>query len=155
MKALLFVISLLIAPVAAANPIYTIGPEGDGGGIVIAYFAKYWDLRDQRADVRVEGECDSACTMVLGIIPLAHICATPNAEFGFHSALREGKYAKAMTEVMWEMYPDRVIRLLTPLGLGRAKDHPDIIYIDAQKIVHPCSPRREEATAEPPKEPAP
>ncbi len=156
MKAFILALCLIATP-ALANPIYTIGPETDPGGIVIQYFAKYWDLREQRTDVRVEGECDSACTMVLGIIPLDHICATPNAEFGFHSASINGKYAKSMTEVMWEMYPDRVKRLLAPLGLGKAKDHPEIVYIDAQKIVPPCGPRQEAEVAPAPQQgqPAP
>lgn len=150
MRALILALCLLATPALAADPVYRIAvTREDPGGNVFDYLAKYRNWYHQEATVRVEGECDSACTLVLGMMPLDRICATANAEFGFHAAARDGHYAKAMTELMWEMYPARVIRLLTPLGLGVAKPQFRLVYIDAQKIVQPCGPLRVDANAEP------
>jgi hypothetical protein len=143
MKALAVALCLLVTP-ACANPVYTIAANGsDFGGSTLRYISKYIAWADEKADVRIEGECDSSCTLVLGLVPLEHICATANAELGFHSATRDGVYSDAMTKIMWELYPERVIRLLTPLGLEVAQDHPNVVYIDAQKVVRPCGHRSE------------
>jgi len=147
MKALIVALCLSAAPASATT--YTIGPATDPGGVVFDYFAKYDGWYHEQADVRIEGECDSACTMVLGFIPNDRICATANAEFGFHSASRGGKYAKVMTALLWELYPERVLRLLAPLGLGKPIEHPAFVFVEAQKIVHPCGPRQEAAAAKP------
>jgi len=131
---------LTISPAHATN--YTI--SDDPGGDILDFIGKYEFWLHRHAEVRIEGRCVSACTIVLSIIPNEHICATPNAEFGFHSAVRNTEngpvYAKIMTALMWEMYPDRVIRVLTPLGLGKPIEHPELVYVDAQKIVKPCGP---------------
>jgi hypothetical protein len=33
-----------------------------------------------------DGICNSACTLVLGIVPLNRVCVTPRASLGFHMA---------------------------------------------------------------------
>src|ERR1700693_5557919 len=65
----------------------------DFGGFVEDYKAKYARVRDRGERVVIDGICNSACTLVLGIVPLNRICATPRASLGFHQAY----YDKAFT----------------------------------------------------------
>jgi hypothetical protein len=66
---------------------------GDHGGLVDRYKVKYAALRDHGERVVIDGVCNSACTLVLGIVPLSRICVTPRASLGFHMAY----YDKATT----------------------------------------------------------
>ena len=65
----------------------------DYGGLVEQYKTKIAKLRDQNERVVIDGICNSACTLVLGIVPLNRICVTPKASLGFHQAY----YDKALT----------------------------------------------------------
>jgi hypothetical protein len=65
----------------------------DFGGLVEQYKTKFAKLRDQDERVVIDGICNSACTLVLGIVPLNRICVTPKASLGFHEAY----YAKSLT----------------------------------------------------------
>jgi hypothetical protein len=58
----------------------------DHGGFVHEYKAKYTAIRERRERVIIDGICNSACTLVLGIVPLNRICVTPRASLGFHMA---------------------------------------------------------------------
>jgi len=159
MKALLLVVALLFAaPATAADETIT----HDGGGVIFDYITKYVTWYNQRTDVRIEGECDSACTLVLVFIPIDHICATRNAEFGFHSASTiypghpeiKPHYAPIMTAMMWELYNnvERLHRVLVKHHFAEPRNHPDFLMIDAQEIVKPCPPLVAAApTAEPSK----
>jgi hypothetical protein len=75
-------ISVLFATAAQAELRIT----RDTGGYVEAYRAKYEQVRDSGKRVVIDGVCNSACTMVLGIVPRDRICVTPRASFGFHEA---------------------------------------------------------------------
>jgi len=49
--------------------------------------------RDDRGErVIIDGICNSACTLVLGIVPLNRICATPRASLGFHQAYYDRRW---------------------------------------------------------------
>src|SRR6188474_1213244 len=65
----------------------------DFGGYVEEYKAKYAKARDRKERVIIDGICNSACTLVLGIVPLNRICVTPRASLGFHQAY----YDKSLT----------------------------------------------------------
>ena len=65
----------------------------DHGGYVEQYKAKYERIRDRGERVIIDGICNSACTMVFGIVPMNRICVTPRASLGFHQAY----YDKAFT----------------------------------------------------------
>src|SRR5262249_28097579 len=54
----------------------------DHGGTVDAYKAKYARLAAGKERVVIDGVCNSACTLVLGIVPLKRVCATPRASLG-------------------------------------------------------------------------
>jgi hypothetical protein len=58
----------------------------DTGGHLEAYKARYEQLRDAGKRVIIDGVCNSACTLVLGIVPRDRICVTPRASLGFHQA---------------------------------------------------------------------
>jgi hypothetical protein len=59
---------------------------GDYGGSIEEYKARYIAIRDSGKRVIIDGVCNSACTLVLGIVPLSRICVTPRASVGFHMA---------------------------------------------------------------------
>src|SRR5215510_13154073 len=56
----------------------------DHGGYVDEYKARYKRIRDKGERVIIDGICNSACTLVFGIVPMNKICVTPKASVGFH-----------------------------------------------------------------------
>jgi hypothetical protein len=80
----LLVCILLAVWTSAAHADYVI--TRDHGGLVDEYKAKYAKVRDSGERVIINGICNSACTLVLGIVPLNRICVTPKASLGFHEA---------------------------------------------------------------------
>src|SRR6516225_5360051 len=46
----------------------------DYGGFIDQYKLKYAAIRDRGERVIIDGACNSACTLVLGIVPLSRIC---------------------------------------------------------------------------------
>ena len=58
----------------------------DRGGQIGHYLQAFSMLRSSGERVVVDGNCLSACTLVLGIIPPSKVCATQRARFGFHAA---------------------------------------------------------------------
>jgi hypothetical protein len=87
----------------------------DHGGLVDEYKAKYAKLRDQGERVVIDGICNSACTLVLSIVPLNRICVTPNASLGFHEAYFDKSWtfgirvtSYAVTADMVSSYPPPV-----------------------------------------------
>lgn len=85
--------------------------EDDNGGQIGAYLAKYRALRASGERVEIDGNCASACTMVLGIIPRSRICVTPRASLIFHSAW-DAAGNQAVTadgnRILWSTYPESV-----------------------------------------------
>lgn len=113
----------------------------DPGGIVAAYIAKYWEWNQNEDLVRIEGGCASACTLVLGLIEPSRMCATRNAEFGFHSASYgpTTEYSANGTAALWMFYEfGRIGRILKQHGWDGPSYHPALLIIDAQEIVRPC-----------------
>jgi hypothetical protein len=51
--------------------------RNDYGGFIHKYKLKYAAIRDRGERVIIDGVCNSACTLVLGIVPLNRICVTP------------------------------------------------------------------------------
>lgn len=84
-------LTLLLLAVAPARANLHI--TNDHGGYVEEYKAKYERIRDRHERVIIDGVCNSACTLVFGIVPLNKICVTPRASIGFHQAY----YDKAFT----------------------------------------------------------
>jgi len=58
----------------------------DRGGQIGRYLEAFASVRSSGERVVVDGNCLSACTLVLGVVPRERICATQRARFGFHAA---------------------------------------------------------------------
>jgi hypothetical protein len=131
---------LLVLSTSAAAADYRI--TRDHGGNVDTYKAKYKKIKDRGERVIIDGICNSACTLVLGIVPLNRICVTPKASLGFHQAYTELLGMKvtsyAGTQDLMTYYPQSAkdwIRRnggLTP-QMKRVKNGPDL-----WAIVDPC-----------------
>ena len=57
----------------------------DRGGQIGHYLQAFAMLRSSGENVVIDGNCLSACTLVLGLIPRSRICATPRARWGRRS----------------------------------------------------------------------
>jgi hypothetical protein len=85
------------------------------GGFVEEYKAKYTKVRDRKERVIIDGICNSACTLVLGIVPLNRICVTPRASLGFHQAYYDKRWTAGLrvtsvagTDELMSYYPSPV-----------------------------------------------
>ena len=118
--------------------------RGDHGGYVEEYKEKYHRWRDKGRRVVIDGVCNSACTLVLGIVPLNRICATPRASLGFHKAYY-GSFSfgikitsAAGTSELMSYYPDPVKDWLRRNG-GLSTEMKTIRNgAEMWKIVDPC-----------------
>jgi hypothetical protein len=85
----------------------------DFGGQIGHYLDRYAALRDQGDRVVIDGQCLSACTLALGMIPPARICVTRNAVLGFHAAWMPGDGEQPLqsadgTRLLMRTYPLKV-----------------------------------------------
>ena len=117
----------------------------DHGGYMLEYKAKYERIRDRHERVIIDGICNSACTLVFGIVPPNKICVTPRASLGFHQAYYDKAFTFGIkitsaegTEQLMSYYSEPVkdwIRHnggLTP-EMKKIKNGPEM-----WKIVDPC-----------------
>jgi len=81
-------LALLLLGLVAATPARAevLHITRDHGGYVEEYKDKYKRIRDLGERVVIDGICNSACTLVFGIVPLSKICVTPKASIGLHQA---------------------------------------------------------------------
>src|SRR3954454_11521035 len=105
------ILLMLSTSVAAAD--YRI--TRDHGGFVEDYKTRYTKIRDSGERVIIDGACNSACTLVLGIVPLSRICVTPKASLGFHQAYYDKRWTAgqrvtsvAGTDELMSYYPATV-----------------------------------------------
>jgi hypothetical protein len=85
----------------------------DRGGEIVEYFVKFAALERSGARVVIDGPCESACTLILGIIPADRLCVTARARFAFHAAWRlddDGRRTSSPvgTKFLFETYPEPV-----------------------------------------------
>jgi hypothetical protein len=85
----------------------------DRGGQIGHYLQAFATLRSSGERVVIDGNCLSACTLVLGMIPRGRMCATPRAVLGFHAAWMPGRDGRPVTSELgtrelWKVYPARV-----------------------------------------------
>jgi hypothetical protein len=93
----------------------------DRGGQIGHYLQAFAMLRSSGEHVVIDGNCLSACTLVLGLIPRSHICATPRARFGFHAAWMPDVDGQPVTspmgtQALWNIYPNAVRRWISRHG---------------------------------------
>ncbi|WP_316196596.1 hypothetical protein [Bradyrhizobium sp. SZCCHNS3053] len=146
MKSLLHLVlaGLLTAGLLPARAeTYTI--HDDGGGVIVKYVRRYSDMRDNHQKIEVAGECASACTLFLGLLPETQYCVRPTARLGFHTATaitraRNGKetfeYAPELSYLMFSLYPYKVRKLVKSLGWDGDdnKPHPDLVWVEGDNL---------------------
>jgi hypothetical protein len=117
----------------------------DHGGYVSEYKAKYERIRDSHERVIIDGVCNSACTMVFGIVPLSKVCVTPRASIGFHEAYYDKAFTFGIKVTSYEgtsdlmsYYPQPVKEWISRNG-GLSTEMKTIKNgADLWKIVDPC-----------------
>jgi hypothetical protein len=136
-------LGLVVLTSASARADYRI--TRDHGGLVDDYKAKYALLRDRGERIIIDGICNSACTLVLGIVPLNHICVTPRASLGFHLAYYDKAFTFGMkvtsyagTADLMSYYPETVKEWINRQGgltteMKKVKNGPEL-----WAIVDPC-----------------
>ena len=85
----------------------------DRGGQIGHYLEAFAMVRSSGENVVIDGNCLSACTLVLGLIPRSRICATSRARLGFHAAWMPDSDGRPVTSAMgtqalWNIYPGSV-----------------------------------------------
>jgi hypothetical protein len=110
-RGLLLCIALLASGVTSASAAMRIAD--DRGGQIGHYLQSFAVLRSSGERIVVDGDCLSACTLVLGLIPQERICATRRARFGFHAAWMPDVDGRPVTSPMgtralWDIYPGNV-----------------------------------------------
>ena len=139
-------IASLLTPASAAMRI-----SEDRGGQIGHYLQAFAMLRSSGERVVVDGNCLSACTLVLGLIPRSRICATPRARFGFHAAWMPDVDGQPVTspmgtQALWNIYPASVRRWISRHG-GLSRK---MIYLqgrDLHGIVASCGQETQRAKA--------
>ena len=112
-------IALSVSSVSSASA--TMRISEDRGGQIGRYLQAFAAVRSSGERVVVDGNCLSACTLVLGIVPRERVCATQNARFGFHAAWmpdRDGRPVTSSlgTQALWDIYPASVRRWINRHG---------------------------------------
>jgi hypothetical protein len=114
----------------------------DRGGRIGAYVDKYQGVRSSGERVIIDGFCASACTIVLGSVPLDKICVTSRARLGFHAAWDPGSSGRKITnpgatEALYLMYPFEIRRWIDQRG-GLT---PHMIFLSGRELAamyRPC-----------------
>ena len=77
----------------------------DPGGMVVDYLRWFDRMRAANVEIRLEGSCVSACTLVLSLPPDA-ACIMPTAKLGFHLASVNNEPDPALTDqLVLRYYP--------------------------------------------------
>jgi hypothetical protein len=118
-RGLLLCAALLASSLAPASATMRIAE--DRGGQIGHYLQAFSMLRSSGERVVIDGNCLSACTLVLGIIPPSKVCATQRARFGFHAAWMPDEDGRPITsplgtQALWNIYPSQVRRWINNHG---------------------------------------
>jgi hypothetical protein len=108
----------------------------DPGGQIGPYLENLASLRSSGEYVVIDGPCLSACTLVLGVIPRDHLCVTPRARLGFHTAWRPDQTGRPVvsrdgTNLLMEVYPQSVRNWIARRG-GLS---PHMMYLSGRELV--------------------
>src|SRR5262245_8395039 len=116
----------------------------DLGGYIDLYKAKYARIRDSGERIVIDGTCNSACTLLLGIVPLSRVCVTPRASLGFHQAYYDKRWTAGMkvtsvagTDELMAVYPAPVKAWIARKG-GLSPQMKYLTGLDLWTIVDPC-----------------
>jgi hypothetical protein len=108
-----FIVCAVVLAATVTSASATMRISEDRGGQIGNYLQTYSVLRSSGERVVVDGNCLSACTLLLGVIPRGQICATSRARFGFHAAWMPNSDGQVVTSAMgtqalWNVYPASV-----------------------------------------------
>jgi hypothetical protein len=108
----------------------------DRGGQIGQYLQAFGMLRSSGERVVIDGNCLSACTLVLGIISPSKICATSRARLGFHAAWMPDVDGHPITspmgtQALWNIYPHNVRRWISRNG-GLSRK---MIYMQGRELM--------------------
>jgi len=107
--------------------------KNDRGGDVLEYYAKYQALRSRGERVVVDGDCLSACTLVLSL-PNDQRCFTRRARLGFHAAWDEAGAGTVQnpvgTAIFMFAYPPEILRWIGRHGGLTAK----VLYLEGKEL---------------------
>jgi len=102
----LAIFTMALARSAHAEKVYYLH---DPGGNVAAHIYTYQQINAEYDRVVIDGQCKSACTTVLGVVPLKKICIAPSGYFMFHAAHHGDRSINpGMTELMMSAYAPEV-----------------------------------------------
>jgi hypothetical protein len=95
--------------------------SSDRGGVIADYVNKFSDLATSGTRVVIDGRCDSACTLSLGMIPRQRLCITRRSTFGFHIASRLDQRGRRIadpvaTKFVLDTYPRALRNLIVKTG---------------------------------------
>jgi len=130
---LLLCVAMLACGVTSAAA--TMRIVDDRGGQFGKYMETFAKVRSSGERVIIDGDCLSACTLVLALVPSNQVCATPRARFGFHAASVPSNAGGIVTSVkdtqaLWNIYPASVQRWINQHGgLSRR-----MIYMEGRSL---------------------
>ncbi len=112
-RGLLLLCAAILAICGASPASATMRIYEDRGGQIGYYLEAFARLRSSGERVVVDGNCFSACTLLLGAIPRNRFCATARARFGFHAAWMPDGDGRPVTspmgtQALWNAYPPSV-----------------------------------------------
>ncbi len=115
----LIVVTATLAGLSSASAQFRIA--GDRGGQIGPYLQQFAMVRESGEKVVIDGNCLSACTLVLGTVPRDRICVTDRANLGFHAAWNfasNGRpaYSAEGTQLLWEVYPSQIRQWINRKG---------------------------------------
>lgn len=104
-----------------ATPLYAEIIEEDIGGRIGIYLDRYAQLDEAGEQIVIDGQCLSACTLVLALVRYGKVCATSRGLLGFHAAWEPGKDGRELpsplgTALLMEKYPPKVRAWIRSVG---------------------------------------
>jgi hypothetical protein len=139
------VVVAAISAFAATPSSATMRISDDAGGRIGAYVDQYSNVRNSGERVVIDGVCLSACTLVLGIVPLNRICATPRASLGFHQAYYDKRWTAGLrvtsvagTDELMSFYPPAVKAWIAKHGGLTAQMKRVFNGAELWAIIDPC-----------------
>ena len=142
MRANLIASTIISAMLFSTSASATVVLSDDIGGKMEEYTARFQQVRASGETVVIDGTCNSACTMVLGLVPRNRVCATENAVLGFHAAWMYDNVGNRVasasgTRDLMKTYPASVRAWIVRNGGLK----PEMMYLSGRilaAIVKPC-----------------
>jgi hypothetical protein len=108
--------------------------KNDGGGDILRYVGKYLYLQLRGERVAIDGDCFSACTLVVGLVAKDQRCFTNKARLGFHAAWEEFGTTRITnplgTAIFWLVYPAEIRRWIGKHGGLTSR----VIYLEGKEL---------------------